>query len=272
MKFRNTYRRAADFVTAPDDLTNAVLQIPQKQRRAIPRPLRLVAAAAVVALVIGALAFWPAGEKEYVTAPGLLTIRAYALNENEISDINSTVLEEGVELPWEYAWSNAISHLPICYGLPIKLVIPEEIYAGMDISLDICVTGGSCNRIPNITMDPDTKEIIAERDFNLGTKFTVPNGYTIYWTSDSPDMKETARGRSFVDVIIRADNMIVGYAVIEVAEQLPEGVTEPPKGTVYPYLAKVLAIVSFPQVEGEYQSVVRRYVEKKFEEVHQNAE
>ena len=248
-----------------------LLEAEEYEKKSRPTWVRFAAAAAVLALVIGILSFWPAGEQEYVTGPGLLAIRAYALNENEISDLNSTVLEEGVELPWEYTWSNAISRLPICYGLPIKLEIPEEIYAGMDISLDICVTGGSCNRIPNITMDPDTKEIIAERDFNLGTKFTVPNGYTIYWTSDSPDMKETARGRSFVDVIIRADNMIVGYAVIEVAEQLPEGVTEPPKGTVYPYLAKVLAIVSFPQVEGEYQSVVRRYVEKKFEEIHQDA-
>ena len=270
MKFKHTYRRAADCVSAPEELTTTVLQIPKQTKpRGISRPLRLVAVAAVLALVIGILSFWPAEEQEYVTGPGLLAIRAYALNENEISEINSTVLEEGVELPWEYAWSSAISRLPIFYGLPIKLVIPEDIYEGMDISLDICVTGGSCNRIPNITMDPYTGEIIAESDYNLGTKFSVPNGYTIYWTCDSPDMKVTARGRSFIDVIIRADNMIVGYAVIEVAEQLPEGVTEPPKGTVYPYLAKVLAIVSFPQVEGEYQSVVRRYVEKKIEEIHQ---
>ena len=269
MKFRNTYRRAADFVTAPDDLTHAVLQIPH-QRRTIPRPLRLVAAAAVVALVIGALAFWPAGEKEYVTGPGLLTIRAYALNENEISDINSTVLEEGVELPWEYVWSPAINVMST--GLPIKLEFPEAEFEGAKISLEVTVSGGSVFGESVRLQDPATGKYYWSDNPYLGDTFTIENNSTLYWqffstkfhvlkneyTHGSP----FARGKSYLDIIIRADDYIVGYAVVEIYE-LPKE-----EAPAFRYKARVLSIISFPQVEGAYQVISRRDVYNKIIETH----
>ena len=265
MKFRNTYHRAADFVTAPDDLTNAVLRIPQKQRRSLPRPLRLVAVAAVVALVIGALAFWPAGEQEYVTGPGLLAIRAYALNENEISDINSTVLEEGVELPWEYVYHQVTN---IVKGLPIDLGIPADAYDGMEISFEVSVTAGQFEREANHYYDKDKGEFVWDRDTKLGNKFTIQNNTTIFWIPREMDSSKAVRGSSFVDIIIRAENIIVGYAVVEIYECLPEDGREWHEENVYGYLARVIEIVSFPNVKGEYQSVAKGDVEEIFTRLH----
>lgn len=272
MKFKHTYRRAADCVSAPEELTNTVLQIPKQTKpRAIPRPLRLVAVAAVLALVIGILSFWPAGEQEYVTGPGLLAIRAYALNENEISEINSTVLEEGVELPWEYAWSPAIN--VVSAGLPIKLEFPEEEFEGAKISLEVTVSGGSVFGDPVRLQDPSTGKYYWSDNPYLGDTFTVENNSTLYWqffstkfhvlkneyTHGSP----FAHGKSYLDIVIRADDYIVGYAVVEIYE-LPEE-----EAPAFRYKARVLNIASFPKVEGMYQAVSRKYVEKKFEEIHQ---
>jgi hypothetical protein len=269
MKFKHTYRRAADCVSAPEELTNAVLQIPkQTKQRGISRPLRLVAVAAVLALMIGAISFWPAGDKEYVTGPGVLAIRAYALNEQQISDINSTVLEEGVELPWEYVYHEVTN---VVKGLPIKLDISADEYSGMEITFDVSVTAGRFERYPNHYYDKEKGELVWDRDTNMGNKFTIQNNTTIFWVPREIGTSKAVRGSSYVDILIRADNIIVGYAVVEIYECFPEDGREWNESDVYGYLARVIEIVSFPDIEGEYQSVVRGYVERKFEEIHQEA-
>lgn len=247
-----------------------LLEAEEYEKKQRPAWLRLVAAAAVVALVIGVLAFWPTGEKEYVTGPGLLTIRAYALNENEISDINSTVLEEGVELPWEYVWSPAINVMST--GLPIKLEFPEAEFEGAKISLEVTVSGGSVFGESVRLRDPATGKYYWSDHPYLGATFTIENNSTLYWqffstkfhvlkneyTHGSP----FARGKSYLDIIIRADDYIVGYAVVEIYE-LPKE-----EAPAFRYKARVLSIISFPQVEGAYQVISRKDVYNKMNETH----
>ena len=240
-----------------------------KQIKVVRTVWKVAAAAAMVAILIGVVAGLPFGlmdDEEYVTAPGTLSIRAYALDENEISEVNSTVLKEGVELPWEYVWSPAIN---IVDGLPIKLDFPTEGYEGMRISLDISVSGGSFYREPRHYIDPETNEFIADENTNVGSEFTLNNNSTVYWTLYSTKYDKSsgkyeydgtlARDSSFVDIIIRADDIIVGYSVIEIYE-LPESLS---------YKARIIDMKCFPKVDGEFQPVSRRYVEKKFNELHQ---
>lgn len=268
MNFTDNYRRAADCVSAPEELTNAVLQIPkQTKQRGISRPLRLVAAAAVLALVVGAIAFWPAGDEEYVTGPGLLAIRAYALNEQEISDINSTVLEEGVELPWEYVYHEVTN---VVKGLPIKLDISVDEYSGMEITFDVSVTAGRFERYPNHYYDKDKGELVWDRDTNMGNKFTIQNNTTIFWVPREIDTSKAVRGRSYVDILIRADNIIVGYAVVEIYECFPEDGREWNENDVYGYLARVIEIVSFPRVNGKLQKVPMDYILEQIDLVKSN--
>lgn len=248
-----------------------LLEAEEYEKKSRPTWVRFAAAAAVLALVIGAIAFWPAGEQDYVTGPGLLAIRAYALNENEISEINSTVLEEGVELPWEYTWSPVIN--VVSTGLPIKLEFSELEFEGAKISFDVEVSGGSVFGEAVRLQDPVTGKYYWSENPYLGDTFTVENHTTLYWQFYSTKYniwkneythgKPFVHGKSYLDIIIRADDYIVGYAVLEIYELSED------EAPTFRYKARVLTITSFPKVEGEYQSVSRRYVEKKFEEIHQ---
>lgn len=255
------------------------------QAATAPKPVKVVrtvwkvaAAAAMVAILIGVVAGLPFGlmdDEEYVTAPGTLSIRAYALDENEISEVNSTVLKEGVELPWEYVWGPGIN---IVRGLPIKLDFPTEGYGDAKITLEVSTTGGSFFGKPVRYQDPITKEYHTSDYPYLGNNFTTGNNYTIYWnifskTVDPLTGKEVydydAPRKSYVDIVIFADDIIVGYAVVEIYELLPEGESNYIDGVHRGYLSRVVEIVSFPKVDGEFQPVSRRYVEKKFNELHQ---
>ena len=273
MKFKHTYRRAADCVSAPEELTNTVLQIPKQTKpRGISRPLRLVAVAAVLALVIGILSFWPAGDKEYVTGPGLLAIRAYALNENEISEINSTVLEEGVELPWEYFWSAGYSIVPLCYGLPINLSISADVYEGEEITFEIYTTGGSLNQLPELAWDSESNSIVTIKKSGLGDSATLTNNATVYWNwnyvafdskrDDYISTEKVVTENAYVNIISYAGKHIVGYASVEIYE-LPSEDNE----NSGMFMARLLASVAFPKVDGKYQKITKEYVQDQLIEV-----
>jgi hypothetical protein len=68
----------------------------------------------------------------------------------------------------------------------------------------------------------------------------------------------------FVDVILRADNHIIGYAVIEILHVATSRFG-------YSYHTCMLKSVSFPKVEGEYQKVSEKYVKEQIQLVHDHA-
>ena len=252
------------------------------QEATAPRPAqvkrtlwRVAAAAAVVAILIGAMTGIPFdlfGHEDYVTAPGLLSIRAYALDEIQISEVNSTVLEKGVELPWEYIWSPAIN--VVCNGLPITFNFPADAFDAENISLEISCTGGSFVDDRVERFDPVTKRPAGYEPY-LGNDFSISNNDTIYWINYSKkyvpiknqyEFDAEAPRTSYVDIIIRADKNIVGYAVIKIYEHLPEGV-EWRDDVCYGYLSQVVEIVSFPLVNGRFQRVTAEYVQDQMKAI-----
>lgn len=219
---------------------------------------RVAACAAVVALLIGAMAGFPLDfgqDEEYVTAPGGLTIRAYALNEDEISEMNSITLEEGVELPWNYGWSSGIN---VVRGLPIKLDFQNNDFLGADISLDIYVDQGSFYCSKPSPYNHEASDIIGYYYENLGRDFTVPNGTTLYWVDFYSQSGEMASGDLYVDIIVREGNIIVGYAVLKIFEV-----------EHHVFFAQALEIVSYPKVDGAYQNIPRKYVKRQIENAHE---
>ena len=264
---------------AISDIDPALIQEATMPRQA--KVLRTVwsvaAAAAMVAILIGVLAGLPFGltnDEEYVTAPGTLSIRAYALDENEISEVNSTVLEEGVELPWEYMWSTGISQVPICYGMPITLDFPTEGYQDMQITFDITATDGSFQKMAEHYFDPIKEEFVWDTKTRIGSDITVDNHTTIYWNWERVEYDhfqddyvfsgKFAQGSSFIDIIIRADNIIIGYAVVEIYAVPHEN--DMPTDQ---FMARVLSVVSFPKIDEKNQKVSKGYVSKKFKELHE---
>lgn len=278
MKSYKKYREAIACVKAPKDIKQAVLCIPDSYEQSMPAPrrhgwVRLAAMAAVIAILIGVVTLWPGSEENYITGPGLLSIRAYALDEREISEANSTVLEEGVELPWKYAWSPALN---VVRGLPIQLDFPDECFDDAIITLQISTTGGSFYGEPVRYLDPVTQKYELANNY-LGDSFSVSNHKKIFWflTSKKYDSQtqeytpngEIARGSSYVDIVIRADGQIVGYAVVEIYELQRDGV---PDGVpTLSYKARVVEMASFPKIDGEYQFVTMDYMSKLFKEIHE---
>lgn len=263
MKSTNQKRALFDAVSGIDETLIDETALPPAQPLG-RRVLRIAAIAAAMVILLTAGLWWPTGEESYVTGPGLLTVRAYALDDSAITEANSTVLEKGVELPRSYDWSIGIN---IVHGIPLHLSFPEDLYPDAEISFGIEVTGG---------------EFETPRQKSLGQSFTTENNTMIVWnhlewflnehkkednaTSDIFSDDGFDGSQAFADIIIYADDHIVGYAVVEIYEV--NGATGI---NAYVYNARVLEIVSFPMVDGEFQDITAKYVTNIMESYHYNA-
>ena len=157
-------------------------------------------------------------------------------------------------------------------GLPIQLDFPDEIYDGSEITLQISTTGGSFIGERVRYLDPVTQKYELANNY-LGDSFSVSNHKKIYWflTSKKYDSQtqeytpsgEIARGSSYVDIVIRADGQIVGYAVVEVYELSED---EVPAMT---YKARIVKIASFPKIDGQQQHVTQKYMDRLFKKIHE---
>ena len=84
---------------------------------------------------------------------------------------------------------------------------------------------------------------------------TLKPNDTVYWhawENDSNDIIQYA----FVDIILKVDDNIIGYAVIKILQKKP--VT---------YTASVLKSALFPKVRGEYQTITAEQIASIIEKV-----
>lgn len=267
MKQQNQTRALFDAVTDVD--TEWIEEAAEPRTLHWSRPvLRIAAIAAVLALLLTAL-LWPT-EENYVTGPGILIARAYALDEPMLSEENSTVLEEGITLPLSYNWCRAISS---ARGIPLHLSIDTVDFQEKNISFGITLSDGSFYQDLHTHVESMYDGV---KQTYLGTSFRMDNHRHIYWypTSlifDNQNKKIThipmSGNRAFADIVILADNQIIGYAVIEFYEV--DGLSGE-KG--WYYNARMLKSVSFPQINGEFQSVSTSYINKQFQLIHETAQ
>lgn len=266
-----------------------LLEAEEYEKKSRPTWVRFAAAAAVLALVIGALSFWPAGEQEYVTGPGLLAIRANAAEVSE--DIEEILLEEGIILPatFEYRIDTNVAEV-----LPITLSIPADAYPNMDITFEVSTMDGIFLKAepydPNAPHNAPGATVL---DKIVGTfygqHFELPNNTSMEWTPAGLNydyvVAELKKGvtfdqlqdekintcfsnnPSYMDIIIKADQKIVGYAVIEIREV--NGVLGM---WARNFTIEVLKIVSFPRINGKLQKVSEEYVLSQINLVKANQE
>lgn len=270
---------ALSHIHASGDLKKEVLMMKSKSKtdfRQLAR--RLAVCAAALALLIGTVFLWPASEENYITAPGVLVVRAYEAEAPTLSEEYSKVLEEGIILPPEYTWNNSISLVcPATLGLPLTFSISEDVYLNMEITFEILVSGGDFESQDYLSKyidyflglddSVDSYDIFKVRYF--GGHSTISNNKTIYWRDmghvfDDADREmhyvELELEQVFVDVIVRADDYIVGYAVIEI-----RNVEE------FTYSTRMIKSASFPKVDGNYQKVSEGFVKEQMERIHDNA-
>ena len=263
---------------ALDNISDVYLEsamgVYERKRKARKVKLRLTACAAVLALLVGTMFFWPV-EKNYVTGPGVLVVRAYETDEPTLSDEDSSILKEGIIVPMEFTWSPADSMTSTGLGLPFRFSVPEEDYPGREITFEIWLSGGDFQHLEYMLdfLDcgtADSYDVLRARF--LGKHFTIPNNKRLWWNRTEHIFDEFKReiryveldeDRVLVDVVLRADRYIIGYAVMEILD------VDGDAGFVYH--TQMLKSVSFPQVNGKYQKVSEKYVKEQIQFVHNHA-
>ena len=289
MENRNL-KSAFDPVAPSNALRKKVLEM---KRPAVPggnRLLRLAAVAATLAILLTA-AFWPGRTQDgqLITAPGVIKVYAYDLSSGtDISGMTYQELEKGVELPYEFGWHITTNVVP---GLPIKLSMPEDIFEGAKITFEVTVNGGEFFR----ELGKEYGEYVFGPAY-LGQKFLIENDQIIYWHCyqydlenwkekyDEEKVKAELKARlagettgyelpkvswftgdkAYLDIIIRADEHIVGCMKVLIYAEPQPSLWEDSNALENRYYAKLLGSVYCPKQDGEYQNVSREQVQKMF--------
>lgn len=257
-----------------DAYLESAMHVYERKKKTRKTWLRVAACAAVLALLIGAMFFWPATEENYITGPGVLVVRAYETDEPTLSDENSVLLQEGITVPMEYTYHPGISWTEVGLGLPFRFSIPEKEYVDEEITFEIWLSGGDFRHLDySFVFDNTADSYAVARATFLGDHFTIPNNKKLWWNRTRHVFDDQNRevhyveldtDRVFVDLILRADDHIIGYAVIEIVDV---GASR----FGFTYHTCMLKSVSFPKVEGKYQTVSEAYVKKQFQIVHDQA-
>jgi hypothetical protein len=237
--------------------------------------------AAMLALLMGTVYFWPASEENYITAPGLITVRAHEVDDTGNATIESVVLEQGVKFTPEYIFNPGANYQP---SFPISFDVQHELYQGMQISFEVNTNAGIFEKhLPGDLSHVDKSLTEQYLYYYFGQHFTVDADTTIYWKplafdyeymrvqfeKGNNDLSQTYRelpypeGPVYVDIIIRAANHIVGYCVIEITvDSAVTGVY----ANVFSF--EIVSMISFPQVNGQWQNVTDQYVYNQIQKTH----
>lgn len=131
----------------------------------------------------------------------------------------------------------------------------EEKYDEMiNIPLDYYdFTMSSVSGIPLILYYPNNKAIfkciINSGSFKYDSQESNRNAYSgelVFWC---PNESKESTNKAYVDIIVKEDNYIVGYAVIEIT-----------KDNAITFVPKLLKASIFPKQNGEYQNITETQV------------
>jgi len=84
---------------------------------------------------------------------------------------------------------------------------------------------------------------------------TLKPNDTIYWHGREDDSSEDTQ-HAYVNIVLKVDNNIIGYAVIEILQNTPLA-----------YTASVLKPAIFPKVQGEYQTITGEQITSIIEKI-----
>jgi len=164
------------------------------------------------------------------------------------------VVEEAAELV-DVQWYLPPQTFPAPIGSPRYYVI-DLIYSGENVIFDFTVDKGSVY-VGMPTIGPEWCTLYKSMSVHSGTKETVS------WHNGELDGNLINIDTAFIEILLRAEGNIIGYAVIEVLKK--------PEASSIPYGAIVLKSVLFPQLDGEYQRVSEGYVKTAIEKVKAEA-
>jgi hypothetical protein len=229
----------------------------------------IIRAAACLALVIGLLLTTMRGDNGVITGNGLLSLTVYATNADPF-----TISSTDTVVPFSHTWQNSVSWAP---GWPITLSINSEHYQSNDIRFEVTVDGG----VYYVGSDGGTS-IYPGYSKPMPAQFSVPNNTTIFWsmwyTAEQSEHIQYEGEGAFTKIIVYDGDQIIGYTVLrfdrltygELNAEYYEQLGLPLGELASAYRLELLASVSFPKVDGQYQDVTLEYVNACMEKVCAN--
>ena len=226
---------------AEDKIEAAANMTPAHRR---PLWIRAAACAAVLAILIGAVLFWPGSLTgdggQIIAVPGVLRVYACDLEATPENEVQEHIFSEDVFL-WRAVWAASIQdgdETTPHFGRPITFEMPKDYYGSAEITFEISsTTEGFCKK----TVLKNGEAFYLTKQVDVRTKIRL--------------MQEMGDKDLFLDVLIYADGRIVGYAVMNFYMH--------PDGYCYAYKC---ATVCFPMINGECQDVSEEYVWQRIEE------
>lgn len=197
--------------------------------------------ALVTAMLFGTWFSWSGNE--IVTAPGILTVKAYGLSED--NTLVEYELEEGVQTA-DFKWSIGMNVYP---GLPIEFVLePDE-----TLILNITVNHGDLinwSSLTNWKIERQGQQYAMHYHETADSRF-------IYWENLDPDTWDLIAPQEpiYLDVVISQEGHITGYAVLEIIPISDDN------GLLY--RAELLKSAAFPKIAGKYQNVTEENVQEQ---------
>lgn len=283
MKPNNQKRALFDAVTNIDE--DMIAETGTPRLLTFPNNIKRIAAiAAALAILITAVALWPT-EENYITGSGVLVVRAYGAEYEDDVPVEGVVLEEGVEFTSTVIYNPTISYRQ---HFPFTFSVEDSLYSNMEITLEVNTDAGIFYK--NEPYDPDTLGLTRVEKYlarYYGQHFFVNADKAIYWKPSGFDyayMQEAykpgessfedvykpmnfEKSPAFIDVVIRADDYIVGYCVIAICEiNIDDGHPD------QEFSFTLLTMVGFPQIEGRWQNVTEEYVWKQIYNIHTERE
>lgn len=270
MKLNNTHRALYDAVSQIDP---NLIEEATAPKRVLPSWKKVAAVAAVVALLIGSLFFWPSGGKtdngQIVAVPGVLKVYACESKDMDTISVEEYQLIEGMEPSYKTAWSPIVNLLT--RGVTLTLRVDEETLTGHTITYDVSVNCGELYGDVFHEKYREEGDPIGKENWDnafWGKHGVGENGETIHWMGDElyfdrdpkislEEAIETV-GRIHLDIIIKADGNIVGYAVLEmICTNL----------NLCIFNAVLVDSKFYPKVDGAFQNVTEEYVREQIAEI-----
>lgn len=178
--------------------------------------------------------------------------------EPPVADPVRQELQEGVTSDSD--WSVTVSSL---LGVPLQLEL-APMQEGAVVTFEVEVGKGSFLQEPANPRENPWKQAV------LYDHFSAENGRIFYWNprdywfdeNDKVNSSEDDCDYTYVDMIVREDDNIVGFAVAKIfAVELG-----------YSYKAEIVKIVRYPMVNGKYQNVAMATVRQDIAEAKRACE
>lgn len=222
--------------------------------------------AACFAVIVGLFLGWPTTEQGIVTAPGILSVQVYAMNDAGNEAYVAVPMYDGITVNEEGYTPLVMNRWP---GIPVWLSLDPNEYDTDRIYFEVSTSSG-------MILSNWGREL--RRNKENGYYIVWDNDSSIYWTNkESP--YDPIYDRIYTSIIIYEGKNIIGYSVARFDRLLGKDLAayndyfsdyyDDEKRTTA-YFSMILDTKMFPKVEGEYQNITFAQVEQIMEAVIQS--